>query len=369
MKILIASGAGGGTAKGRIGKYFHLKEFGKALEKIGVNHKLVREFDYITGFPSKSPKGWFSKKKFHDLINEYEPDIVFVDWQSHFGLETIKAGIPLFVLLRGNLWMEVEYAKKTIYKDLKTRTVLNLRLKNAERVLANCQGIFTADFLHDTIKERFPNVNCHHFLEGLDASRWYPVSGMKLQHPCVGLLVDSNMWHKSKEMLVLDEVIRAMPTTNFYWVGDGQYKDKILSVLEKYSNFHYLGSLEYPDKVREYLTEIDVYALPTGMDTLPLSCKEAMVMQNPVIATNVGGIPEMVYDNKTGFLINEGDHDKWIEKLSLLINDKELSQKIGNEAQKFVIEKFNWDVVAKRFVNVVESYLRENPTQKLEKNS
>ena len=55
LKILIASGAGGGTAKGRIGKYFHLKEFGKALEKIGVNHKLVREFDYITGFPSKSP--------------------------------------------------------------------------------------------------------------------------------------------------------------------------------------------------------------------------------------------------------------------------------------------------------------------------
>ena len=271
MKVLIASGAGGGTAKGRIGKYFHLKEFSKSLEKIGVDCKLVHEFDYITGFPSKSPKGWFSKKKFYGLINEYDPDVVFVDWQSHFGLETIKAGIPLFVLLRGNLWMEVESAKKTIYKDLKTRTVLNLRLKNAERVLGNCQGIFTADFLHDTIKERFPNVNCHHFLEGLDASRWYPASGMKLQHPCVGLLVDSNMWHKSKEMLVLDEVIRAMPTTHFYWVGDGQYKDKILSVLEKHSNFYYLGSLEYPDKVREYLTEIDVYALPTGMDTLPLS--------------------------------------------------------------------------------------------------
>jgi glycosyltransferase involved in cell wall biosynthesis len=265
--------------------------------------------------------------------------------------------------------MEAESAKKTIYKDLKTRTVLNLRLKNAERVLANCQGIFTADFLHDTIKKRFPNAKCYHFLEGLDASRWYPASGMKLQHPCVGLLVDANMWHKSKEMLVLDEVIHAMPNTHFYWVGDGQYKDRILPVLEKHSNFHYLGSLQYPDKVREYLTEIDVYALPTGMDTLPLSCKEAMVMQNPVIATNVGGIPEMIDDNKTGFLINEGDYNKWIEKLSVLINDKELSQKIGSEAQKFVIEKFNWDIVAKQFVNVIESYLRENTTEKLEKNS
>ena len=364
MKILIASGAGGGTAKGRIGKYFHLKEFGNALEKIGVDCKLVGEFDYITGFPSKSPKGWFSKKKFYDLIDEYNPDAVFVDSQSHFALETIKAGIPLFAYLRGHIWMQVESAKKTIYKDLKMRTVLNLRLKNAERVFARCHGTFmTADYLEDVIKKHVPNAKCYHFLEGLDASRWYPASGMKLEHPCVGLVQDANWWGKTKEMLVLEEVLKKMPNVTFYWAGDGQYKDKILPVLEKYSNFHYLGSLEYPDKVREFLTEIDVYALPTGMDTTPLSCREAMAMQNPIVATKVGGIPEMVYDNETGFLIDEGDYNKWIEKLSLLINDKELSQKIGNKARQLVIEKFNWDVLAKRFVKVVEARLGENVKQ------
>ena len=161
-------------------------------------------------------------------------------------------------------------------------------------------------------------------------------------------------------MLVLDEVIQAMPNVHFYWAGDGQYKDKILPVLEKYSNFHYLGSLEYPDKVREFLTEIDVYALPTGMDTTPLSCREAMAMQNPIVATKVGGIPEMVYDNETGFLIDEVDHKKWVEKLSLLLNDKELSQKIGNKARQLVIEKFNWDILAKRFVEVVEAQLKNH---------
>ena len=154
-----------------------------------------------------------------------------------------------------------------------------------------------------------------------------------------------------------------MPNAHFYWAGDGQYKDKILPVLEKHTNFHYLGSLQYPDKVREFLTEIDVYALPTGMDTTPLSCREAMAMQNPIVATKVGGIPEMVYDNETGFLIDKGDHNKWIEKLSLLINDKVLSQKIGDKARQLVIEKFNWDVLAKRFVEVVESTLKENVKQ------
>jgi glycosyltransferase involved in cell wall biosynthesis len=273
-------------------------------------------------------------------------------------LETIKAGIPLFVYLRGHLWMEVESAKKTIYKDLKMRTVLNLRLKNAERVFANCQGIFmTADYLEDVIKEHIPNAKCYHFLEGLDASRWYPASGMKLQHPCVGLVVDANMWHKSKEMLVLDEVIHAMPNVHFYWAGDGQYKNKILPVLEKYSNFHYMGSLEYPDKVREFLTEIDVYALPTGMDTTPLSCREAMAMQNPVVATKVGGIPEMIYDDETGFLVGEGDYQMWIKKINVLIKDKEIGRRLGKNARELIVEKFNWDKLSKEFVDVIKPYI------------
>jgi len=64
VRVIIASGAGGGTAKGRIGKYFHLKEFGESLKKHGVEFLLVKESDYISGFPSKNPKDWFSKKKF-----------------------------------------------------------------------------------------------------------------------------------------------------------------------------------------------------------------------------------------------------------------------------------------------------------------
>ena len=159
MKILIASGAGGGTAKKSIGKFFHLKEFGEALKKNGVDYKLVREIDYISGFPSKDLKSWFSKKKFYKLIEEYEPDLVFVDRQSHFGLEAIKAGIPLFVYLRGHFWMEQEWAKKTIYKDPVMKTVVNLRAKIAEDVFKGCQGIFmTADYLDNVIKEHIPNA-------------------------------------------------------------------------------------------------------------------------------------------------------------------------------------------------------------------
>tara|TARA_Y100001936_G_scaffold4910_1_gene4441 strand:+ start:7625 stop:8701 length:1077 start_codon:yes stop_codon:yes gene_type:complete len=354
MKVLIASGAGGGTAKGRIGKHIHLDDFGKALLRKGVDYKLVYETDYVSGFPSKDIKSWFYKKKFHKLINEFNPDLVFVDRQSHFALESIKLKIPTYVYLRGNYWSEVEWAKKTIYKSPLMKWVMNKRRDIANEVFTKCNGIFmTADYLDSVIKEHIPNAKTFHWLEGLDTSRWYPQEGMKLQHPCVGMLHDANWWGKTKEMLVLEDVVKKMPDVHFYWAGDGQYKEPILDKLSKFSNFHYLGNLDYPDKVREYLTEIDIYALPTGMDTTPLSCREAMSMENPAVASRVGGIPEMVFDKKTGFLIDEGDSDGWIEKLTLLVNDSELRKQFGKEGRKTVMNIFNWDKLADEFIKTV----------------
>jgi len=355
MKILIASGAAGGTAKGRIGKHIHLNDFGKALEKNGHQYKLVYEIDYVNGFPSKDIKSWFSKKKLHNLIDEYQPDIVFVDRQSHFALECIKLKIPTFVYLRGHFWSEVEWAKKTIYKSALMRWVIDQRKKIANKVFAECNGIFmTADYLDGVIKEHVPNAKTFHFLEGLDTSRWYPKTGMKLKHPCVGMLHDANWWGKTKEMLILEEVIQKLPNVHFYWAGDGQYKQPILEKISKFENFHYLKSLEYPDEVREYLTEIDIYALPTGMDTTPLSCREAMSMENPVVASKVGGIPEMVYDNNTGFLVDEGDAEGWVKKLTELIEDESLRVKFGKAGRNRVIEIFNWDKLAKEFIEIVQ---------------
>ena len=158
-------------------------------------------------------------------------------------------------------------------------------------------------------------------------------------------------------MLILEKVLDKFPEITFYWVGDGPYKDEILSKLNKFNNFEWLGALAYPEKVREYLTEIDVYALVSGIDMSPLTLQEAQLMQKPVIATKVGGIPELMIDTKTGFLIKQGDHNDLIEKIQLLINDENLSKKMGNEGKKFVEENFSWDNIAKQFKIIANQYI------------
>ena len=141
---------------------------------------------------------------------------------------------------------------------------------------------------------------------------------MKLKHPCVGLLQSATIWDKTKEMLILENILEKMPNVTFYWVGDGPYRDKIIPKLEKFENFHWLGSLEYPDKVRDFLSEIDVYALLTQGDTTPLALKEAQLMQKPVLATNFGGIPEIMRDEITGYLIEKSNSKDLLEKVSIL---------------------------------------------------
>ena len=311
--------------------FFHLQEFSNTLNNLGIESKLVFDADYSDGFPGRKIGKWFQTgKKFTKLIDEYKPDAIFIDRQRHFGINSLKAGIPLFVLLRGHYWSEMDWNKRTMYRSFPKRIALSQWDKIGKEIFAGATAILPiCKYLEKITKKFVPGKPTNVFSEGVDASKWYNVEGLELKHPCVGLLQYANWWGKTSEMLVLKKVLERMPDVHFYWVGDGPLRERVLSELNEYDNFHWLGKLQYPDKVREYLSEIDVYALITGMDLASLSLKEAQLMKKPVVATNVGGNQEMMLDGKTGFLVEQGNQEQLIDKLSSLLEDKELAKKMG----------------------------------------
>lgn len=351
MKLLIAYGS--------LGKLFHLKDFAAELERQGIEVRLVKDVDFSRGFPSKKISEWiFGNKKFKKLISEFGPDAIFVDRQSHFALQSIKSGIPTFVLLRGHYWQEYYWAMKTLGDNLQNRIAIWFRNRITEKVFSQATAILPiCSYLENVVKEHHPKQNTGVFLEGIDSTKWKHTEKIQLEHPCVGLVQDANWWGKTKELLVLENVLEKMPDVYFYWAGDGQYREKITEKLEKFQNFKWLGRLEYPNGVQKFLDTIDVYALITGMDLAPLTLKEAQLMGKPVIATDVGGDKEMMVDKKTGFLVKEGDANDIIKKLSKLLENKQMASEMGKEGAKFVKEQFNWDRVAKNFLEVIKPYV------------
>ena len=346
MRLLIA---------GSSSFFFHLKEFSDGLNRLGVESKLVFDADYSDGFPSRKIKNWFqTKKKFNKLIDEFKPDAIFIDRQRHFGIAALEANIPLFVLLRGHYWSELYWNKKTIYKSFpksialwKWDQIAKRIFKEAEIILPICK------YLEKITNEHVPNQKTDVFVEGIDASHWYQVEGMDLKHPCVGLLQNAGRWDKTGEMLILRKVLERMPDVHFYWAGGGPLQDRILSELNTYENFHFLGRLEYPDKVREFFSEIDVYALVTGMDLAPLSLKEAQLMKKPVIATDVGGNPEMMEDGKTGFLVEQGNPEQLIEKIKLLLDNEKMSEQMGENGRRFIEKTYSVEASVRNFIRIL----------------
>lgn len=349
MKLLIGASSS---------KIFHLEEFAKNLEKYGVEAKVVFDADYADGFPNRKISKWFStNKKFKKLVSEFKPDVIFVDRTRHFALEASKMNIPLVIHLRGDHWAEIIMAKETLYKSASKKIAINKWEEIGEECFKKSKLILPiCNHLSKITEERYSGKSVETMYQAISPENWFHKDGMELKHPCVGILQSATIWEKTKEMKLLPEVLEAMPDVHFYWAGDGVYRDEVLPLLEKYENFHWLGSLEYPDKVREFLTEIDVYALISGIDMSPLSLQEAQLMEKPVVATNVGGIPELMEDGKTGFLVEKGNANDLLEKLSMSVNNLENSNEMGKKGREFVKNNFNLDKICNDFLNHLKKH-------------
>src|SRR5262249_49854085 len=100
--------------------------------------------------------------------------------------------------------------------------------------------------------------------------------------------------------------------------------------------------------------------LPTRADMSPWVILEAMATGRPVLATRTGGIPDMVQDGKTGFLIEPEDRATLAERLHLLLTDAKLRQCLGKTGRKLVEQEFNAAVCVPRILNAMKQAVDKN---------
>ena len=349
MKLLIA------VDKSR---FSHIEQFSEELKKKGIECLVIDDLDIYHG--SKLDKRFLrwtkTPKKFSKIIDDFSPDLVFTERVSHFSSLIIKRNIPLVIFLRGDYWKELK-SERDVKNNFNNMRIENFVKQNiAEKCFKKSTLILPiCKYLEKIVNERYPEKTTSVLYQGIKDSDWFYEKGMKLKHPCVGLIQDANIWEKTKELSLLPNILDRLPNVNFYWAGDGKYSSRILQLLEGYENFHWLGNLSYPEEVRQFLSEIDIYGLLTGIDMSPHTLLEAGLMKKPVIATNVGGVSESCIYNKTCFLVEKNDPQGWIDKISVLLEDKEKMKRMGEEGFEYVNNNFLWSKIADSFIEILES--------------
>ncbi|MEP6707306.1 MAG: glycosyltransferase, partial [Pyrinomonadaceae bacterium] len=103
----------------------------------------------------------------------------------------------------------------------------------------------------------------------------------------------------------------------------------------------------------------DVLLLPSEQESFGLAALEAMACEVPVIASRVGGVPEVVTDGETGFLSQVGDVENMAEDAARLLTDVKLRREMGKRARESALSRYRTDIVIPQYIEFYERVLRK----------
>jgi N-acetyl-alpha-D-glucosaminyl L-malate synthase BshA len=148
-------------------------------------------------------------------------------------------------------------------------------------------------------------------------------------------------------------------------VGDGperaacDYRAKQLEISE-YAEF--VGKRE---NIADYLGIADVFLLPSELESFGLAALEAQACEVPVVASRIGGIPEVVTDNETGFLSDIGNVEKMSEDVFRLLSDEAMRREFGRQARESAVSRYSTEKIIPQYIAFYEKILgaKTNPAE------
>ena len=156
----------------------------------------------------------------------------------------------------------------------------------------------------------------------------------------------------------IKQVVKKYSSLKLLIVGGGgknykQYLIRLADILGIKDNVSFVGYV--PDEILPfYYSACDIFLLSSWHESLGFVLLEAMSSAKPVIASNVGGVPEIVQNGVTGFTFNPNNHLELAQKIILLIEDSNLAKRIGKTARKYILNNHDWRKIARRTLSVYE---------------
>ena len=222
-------------------------------------------------------------------------------------------------------------------------------------------------YLKEATKESFqfddieviPNFICQ-----TDYAR-HPVAELRASLAPVGepLLVHVSNFRPVKRPVdcieILARVLKQGIKARLAMVGDGSERTNVehrARCLGVYDHCVFVGK---QPKIVDYLSAADVLLLPSEQESFGLAALEAMACEVPVIASRVGGVPEVVTDGETGFLSEVGDVEKMAADAAKLLTDATLRREMGRRARESAVSRYRTDIVIPQYIEFYERTLKK----------
>jgi N-acetyl-alpha-D-glucosaminyl L-malate synthase BshA len=147
-------------------------------------------------------------------------------------------------------------------------------------------------------------------------------------------------------------------------VGDGPERSAVFYRADQLGVTDDVIAVGKQANIADYLGVADVFLLPSELESFGLAALEALACEVPVIATRIGGIPEVVTEGETGYLSDVGDTTKMSEDTMRLLNDEDLRRAFGEKGREQAMQRYGSDKIIPQYISFYEKILGEVGTQR-----
>lgn len=397
---------------GGIGTFYQelAKEFGERGHSVniiaeGYNDLRVDRRMYFTLYRVNQVPRRFSKSQFISfllynrlmynslatLLKKTKIDIVE---SSSYGGEAFfycaRKTLPLIIRLHGLISLDAltkHLQRPSLMADMRFPDVSLLeKLSSKYKHIDSCfcrilekRSIDSADLIISP-SEAYKKLTCN--LMGLDTSRinvvyhgiapvkprvdpvplkWFKGSFNK-ENSKIVLFVGRVTFEKGAHVLIraIPDILKENPETKFVFCGI--VDKKVLSFFRKHLKKSEREKVLFTGRLKRrqvfYLYQVcDIFCHPSLYETFAIVLLEAMIFEKPIVASNIGAIPEIVKDNHTGFLVPPNDSKVLADSIITLLNDEELRSSFGRKGAERVRMKFSIEDTAKKSIELYENVI------------
>jgi glycogen(starch) synthase len=183
---------------------------------------------------------------------------------------------------------------------------------------------------------------------GVDTSLFFPAEQVP-EIPIV-LAVGRLVPNKGMDTLVksVPGVLRSVPNVRFVIAGDGPTNSSLRKLVESLGVEDSVEFLGHRSDVPDLLRGATVFSRPSTLEGMPLTVLEAMATGLPVVATPVGGTPELIVDGQNGYLTPVGDSAELADAIAMVLSDPDGAARMGLRNLETVRSEYTWQRVIER---------------------
>jgi glycosyltransferase involved in cell wall biosynthesis len=312
-------------------------------------------------FPEKLDEKLLGGSSIRGIIRRFKPDIVYSDsplYASQFELASLLSpkSTPVVLHLRGDLWREhwAVFASAPLGKRILLMQQYSYNwgaVTLASKVTPICR------WLQSVVRHYVPWKRSEVVYQGVDPKQFRSEEGFDALHPSVAILQNHSILPKVQGLLNFKSVVERLPRVHFYIAEGEAWAQQFLGLVKEHyaetSNVHFIKDVTTIEAVSRMLTACDCYVLASGLDCCPTTVLEASLLEKPVLASRVGGVPEIIANGYTGWSIDNSNVDEWVNKIQMLINDAKLCRRMGRQGREWVSQKFEWATIARQVERLI----------------